>query len=302
MEGYRPYSRVNLPSEGKYYTDRKSFFYVRYLSYEEEYILTDESIMSNGDGIRKVLESVIVDNFDVSKLVPGDVQAISMFLRSTAFGDKLDLHLTCPKCKHTQEVSKNISSFQMKEVETMPDEGNMFNLVLPNSKHQIKMRIPTFVEEVEAETEGKNGFVNKLGRIITQIGKEKDTRVIKSLVPNMPIQDSRYLKEFLEKNTPGVKTEVGVICEKCAHEYHQKFSTDHNFLKLPENYRQSMMQQLFNIAYNSQGGISWTEAVNMPTVERVWVMNKLKEVIDEQNRKIKAPGTQNTVNRNRFRR
>jgi len=85
MENYRPYSMVNVPSQGLYYPENKSFFYVRYLSYEEEYILTDQTIMENGDGLRKVLEAVIIDDFDINKLVPGDVQAISMFLRSTAF-------------------------------------------------------------------------------------------------------------------------------------------------------------------------------------------------------------------------
>jgi len=65
-----------------------------------------------------------------------------------------------------------------------------------------------------------------------EIGGLKDPREIKGVVPNMPIKDSRFLKDFLEKNTPGVKTEVDHECESCHHEFKQKFSTDHNFLKI----------------------------------------------------------------------
>lgn len=283
MEDYRPYSMVNVPSKGLYYPDKKDFFYVRYLSYEEEYILTDQTIMEHGDGIRKVLEAVIVDDFDIEKLVPGDVQAISMFLRSTAFGDKLELNLKCPKCKKSQERAVLISEFQMKDVEQLPDEGQIFNITLPVSKKHVKLRVPTYLEEVEAERQGKVGFTKKLGRIIVNIGGLTDKRKINGVVPNMPIKDSRFLKEFLEKNTPGVKTEVTHTCESCSHEFVQKFSTDHNFLRLPMDYRQGMMEQIFNISYHSQGGVSWSEAVKMPTVERMWLMNRLKKAIDERN-------------------
>lgn len=283
MEGYRPYSMVNVPSKGLYYPNKKSFFYVRYLSYEEEYLLTDQTIMEHGDGLRKVLEAVIVDDFDINKLVPGDVQAISMFLRSTAFGDKLELRLKCPKCKKDQEKKVYISQFQMKEVEQLPEDGQIFNLELPSSKKKVKMRVPTYMEEVQAEREGKAGFSNKLGRIIIELGDLKDPRQIRGVVPNMPIKDSRFLKEFLERNTPGVKTEVDHECESCHHEFKQKFSTDHNFLRLPNDYRQGMMEQIFNISYHSQGGVSWSEAVKMPTVERMWLMSRIKKAIDDRN-------------------
>jgi hypothetical protein len=283
MEHYRPYSMVNVPSQGMYYPDKKDFFYIRYLSYEEEYILTDQTIMDNGDGIRKVLEAVIVDDFDIEKLVPGDVQAISMFLRSTAFGDKLELSLKCPKCNRKQDSSILISQFQMKEVEQLPDEGQMFNIELPVSKKKVKLRVPTYLEEVEAAHQGKMGFANKLERIIVKIGDLTDKRQISGVVPNMPIKDSRFLKDFLEKNTPGVKTEVTHECESCHHEFIQKFSTDHNFLRLPSDYRQGMMEQIFNISYHSQGGISWSEAIKMPTVERMWLMNRLKKAVDDRN-------------------
>lgn len=279
---------VNVPSKGLYYPHKKDFFYIRYLSYEEEYILTDQAIMENGEGLKKVLEAVIVDEFDVEKLVPGDVQAISMFLRSTAFGDKLELNLECPKCKKKQDKNVLISSFNMKEVSELPDEGNLFNLTLPLSKKHIKMRIPTYLEEVEAIKKGEVGFSKKLGRIITQIESEKDFRLINSAVSKMPIKDSRFLKDFLEKNTPGVKTEVNHTCNSCSHQFVQKFSTDHNFLKLPFEYRQNMMEQMFNISYHSQGGVSWSEALKMPTVERIWFMNRLKKAIDEQNSKNKS--------------
>lgn len=287
MQEYRPYSMVKIPSKGLYYPNKKDRFFVKLLTYEEEYILTDESIMQEGDGLRQVLESVIMDDFDVNLLVPGDVQAISLFLRSSGYGDKITLDVTCPSCKFKQEKNVLLSSLKMKTVDRMPDEGVFFNVVLPDSKRRVKIRVPTFTEEVAAEQKGQIGFVNKLQRIILQLDNIKDTRIISGLCPKMSMKDSRYLKDFLNKNTPGVDTTIHHTCDNCSHEFAQSFSTGHNFLKLPASYRENMMEQLFNISYHSKGGITWSEAVKMPTLERIWMMRRLNKAIQEENEQIK---------------
>ena len=287
MEHYRPYSMVKVPSGGLYYPNKKDRFFVRFLTYEEEYILTDENIMQQGDGLKQVLESVIMDDFDVDLLVPGDVQAISLFLRSSGYGDKITLDVTCPKCKVKQEKEVLLSSLQMKEVQVMPDEGTMFNLELPISKKTLKLRVPTFVEEMRAEQRGERGFVDKLQRIIVELGDLKDERAIKGAVPQMPMKDSKFLKEFLAKNTPGVDTSLQHTCESCDHKFKQPFSTGYNFLKLPGSYRENMMEQLFSISYHSKGGITWSDAVKMPTLERIWMMRRINKAIKEENDQIK---------------
>lgn len=286
MKEHRPYSMVKIPSKGLYYPNKKDRFFVRLLTYEEEYILTDDSIMHEGDGLKHVLESVIIDDFDVNLLVPGDVQAISLFLRSSGYGDKISLDVTCPSCGFKQEKDVLLSNLNMKQVDTLPDEGVYFNIQLPDSKKRIKLRVPTFVEEVNAEQKGQKGFVSKLQRIVIQINDIQDKRVIAGLCPKMSMKDARYLKDFLKKNTPGVDTSIPYTCDNCAHEFTQSFNTGHNFLKLPGSYRENMMEQLFNISYHSKGGITWSEAIKMPTLERIWMMRRINKAIQEENKQI----------------
>jgi len=287
MQEYRPYSMVRVPSKGFYYPNKKDRFFVRFLTYEEEYILTDENIMQQGDGLKQVLESVIIDDFDVNLLVPGDVQAISLFLRSSGYGDKIALDVTCPKCKAKQEKEVLLSNLKMKEVDIVPDNGTMFNLGLPDSKKQLKLRVPTFAEEMRAEQRGEKGFVDKLKRIIMELDGAEDERVIARAVPNMSMKDSRYLKDFLNRNTPGVDTSVNHVCDSCQFQFTQPFSTGYNFLRLPANYRENMMEQLFSISYHSKGGITWSDAVKMPTLERIWMMRRINKAIKEENDQIK---------------
>lgn len=282
MDDYRPYSMIKVPSKGLYYQNKKDVFFVKFLSYEEEYILTDLNLMESGHGIKKVLENVIIDDFDVGQLMPGDVQAISLFLRSYGFGDKITLDVTCPKCKTVQEKEIRLSDLKMVQVEQLPNKGNFFELTLPHSKKIIKIRMPNFEEEMEAEKSGAKGFAKKLSQITYELEGEKDKRIIANAVSQMPMKDSRFLKDFLKKNTPGVDTSVEHTCDSCSFIFRQEFSAGYNFLTLPASYRDNMLEQLFSISHYSQGGITWSEAVKMPTVERMWVLRRLQQAHDER--------------------
>ena len=51
----RQFSLINLPSEGKYYLDKKKSLLVRYLTATEEHVLCDSMLMESGRGIELVL-------------------------------------------------------------------------------------------------------------------------------------------------------------------------------------------------------------------------------------------------------
>jgi len=162
----------------------------------------------------------------------------------------------------------------------------LFNIQLPDSKKNVKLRIPTFAEELKAEQNSKTGFVDKLKTIIVNLDGIEDERKIAAIVPNMSMKDSRYLKDFLNRNTPGVNTSVEHVCESCSYNFEQSFNAGYNFLKLPSSYRENMMEQLFSISYHSKGGITWSEAIKMPTLERIWMMRRINKAIAKENEQI----------------
>ena len=274
----RQLSLINVPSKGRYYEGGKSYFLIRHLSSIEENILANDALMETEEGIKLVLRSLMVDDFDIEMLLPGDVQAISMFLYSTAYGDKIEMDVTCPSCSLKEKKDVHISSFKMKEIERWPDEGRVLDGVLPVSKLEFQMRIPTFFDEFRFKRELNNGdsHLDRISLLLSGIGDIRDRHQIRSFIEGLPIQDSRYLRKFIEKNTPGVDTHVDHECTECHQEYKVHVSSGHNFLRLPESYVSSILEEVYLVAKHGEN-ISWEAASRMSTSQRKWVLQRISQ-------------------------
>jgi len=98
-----PFSILNLPSQGKFYKNKQSYVLVRYLTAVEEQVLSDEFLVESGQGIKMVIENLLMTDIPVGELVLGDFQSILIFLRSTAYGDSIEVSPVCPYCKKKAE-------------------------------------------------------------------------------------------------------------------------------------------------------------------------------------------------------
>lgn len=274
----RPLSLVNVPSKGRYYEGGKSEFLVRHLSYIEESVLANVGLMETEHGIKLVLSSLMVDDFDVEDLMPGDVQAISMFLYSTAYGDKISIDVVCPACSLTEKKDVRISDFKMKEVDTWPNEQRKLGGTLPASKWSFELRVPTFFEELRfnRQRDNKHSQLEKIAFLMQSLNGETDKERIMGMVMTMPIMDSRFLRSFLEKNTPGVDTKMEHECSECHQAFSVHVSSGHNFLQLPESYAASMLEEVYLVAKHGEN-IGWDSATRMSTSQRKWVLLRIQK-------------------------
>ena len=274
----RPLSVVKVPSKGRYYKNGKSEFLIRHLSYIEESIMANVDLMETEHGIKMVMQSLMVDDFDVDQLMPGDVQAISMFLYSTAYGDKIVMDVVCPSCSLAEKKDVRISDFKMKEVATWPDDDRMLRGILPVSKWEFELKIPTFFEEFRFKKQAQDqyGQLENIAFLISSLNGMTDKDVIFGMVMSMPIADSRFLRAFIEKNTPGVDTKMEQVCSDCQQTYGVHVSTGHNFLKLPESYAASMLEEVYLVAKHGEN-IGWEAATKMSTSQRKWVLLRIQK-------------------------
>lgn len=279
-----------------FYPNKKSFFLVRYLSSVEENILTDSLLMESEKGMEMVLDSLLIDDFNVKDLLSGDVQAISMFLRSTAYGDKIELNVHCPVCKHQDKIDYQISSFKMKDIQVVPTSEMLLVTELPVTKKIIKMRVPTFLEEFSLKGSSE-GFIQKLIKVTKVLGDITDGRVIAGMIPKLPMLDSKHLRKFLEENTPGVQADIPHECTACGHSYVQKFRSDENFLNLPESYRERVMEERFLVSHYNQGGTNWVDTSLMPATERRWLINRISKELQEKKAATEKKVDKSTVKR-----
>lgn len=292
----RQLSLINVPSKGKYYEDNKSYFLIRHLSFIEESILANDALMDTEEGIKLVLKSLMVDDFDVEKLLPGDVQAISMYLYSTAYGDKIEMEVVCPSCSFNDKKDVHISAFKMKEVAAWPDSNRTLEGTLPVSRMSFQIRIPTFFDEFrfKRELQNKESHLDRMAFLLEDLNGMKMPEEIREFIPAMPIQDSRFLRKFIEQNTPGVDTHVGHSCEACHQEFKVHVSSGHNFLRLPESYAGSMLEEVYLVAKHGEN-ISWDAAKHMSTSQRKWVLMRIqqdnKKRADQENKDASAMKT-----------
>jgi len=274
----RPLSVVNVPSKGRYYESGKSEFLIRHLSYLEESVLANVGLMETEHGLKLVMQSLMVDDFDVDKLMPGDVQAISMFLYSTAYGDKITLDVACPSCGMAEKKEVRISDFKMKEVAIWPDDDRNLRGKLPVSKWEFCLKIPTFFEEFRFKKQVNDQYTNlqRIAFLMQSLNGETNREKILEMTSTMPIADSRFLRKFIENNTPGVDSKMEHECSDCHQVYGVHVSTGHNFLQLPESYASSMLEEVYLVAKHGES-IGWEAATKMSTSQRKWVLLRIQK-------------------------
>lgn len=298
----RPFDLLNLPSLGKYYQNGKSELMIRYLTNQEENILTNPNLVESGKAIECVLDSVIVDDdFKSNDLLYGDLQAIVLFLRSTSYGDVLDLKMNCPSCGSEQRIEAKISNLKIKEVKNWPDENGILKFNMPKSdlvfffkllpyKNYLKHDVVNF-GSLSNVTQMCIGFEYPSGEEkIRKIYFEKNNQEPDNLqlahfiLKNMPFKDYSHIKKFIENSIPGVDDSLLHVCQSCEYKIEYKLGVSHNFLSMSPELKNDFLTEIFYLYYYGKG-ITRNEAVNMPVYERRFNLNKIQ---DEMEKKRKA--------------
>jgi hypothetical protein len=91
-----PHDVVPLPSQGIFYTNKKKSLKVGYLTAQDENLLLSNSGSKNL--VMTLLKNKIYEpDFRIDEMLGGDIEAILLFLRNTAFGTKYILSSYDPK-------------------------------------------------------------------------------------------------------------------------------------------------------------------------------------------------------------
>jgi hypothetical protein len=201
-----PHDVVPLPSQGIFYKNKKKSIKVGYLT------ASDENILMGGakDLTLNLLRSKIYEpDIRVEELIEGDVEAILIFLRNTAFGPEMTLNLTDPATK--KPFQTNVLLDQLSIVNgQQPSEDGTFSINLPKSQATIKAKPLTYGEITElsrmAETYPQGRVVPRvtwrMNKEIVEVNGTTDKTEIAKFVESMPIFDSKTYRKFMDDNEP----------------------------------------------------------------------------------------------------
>jgi hypothetical protein len=201
-----PHDVVPLPSQGVFYKNKKKSIKVGYLTANDENVL-----MAGGDDMtQNLLRSKIYEpDFRIEDMLEGDVEAILIFLRNTSFGPEMELSLVDPSTKNPFKTTVRLDELTIQQGQ-LPNEDGTFITTLPKSQTTVKLKPLTYGEILENQkiiNSYPQGRVApratlRLQKEIIEANGTTDKGEIAKLIEQMPIADSKYIRQFMDDNEP----------------------------------------------------------------------------------------------------
>ena len=210
-----PHDVVPLPSGGVFYKSKKSTVKVGYLTANDENIL-----MGGADDLTMALVRAKLFEPDIKpeELLEGDIEAILIFLRNTAFGPEMVVNVTDPKTNQPFQATVLLDELNIKKG-SKPNEEGLFETVLPVSGASVKLKPLSFGDLIELRIMASKYPAGRpapratwrLERQIAEYNGSRDKGEIGQIINTMMIADSKHIRKFLDDNEPKLDMERVVI-------------------------------------------------------------------------------------------
>jgi hypothetical protein len=210
-----PHDVVPLPSQGVFYKNKKKSIKVGYLTANDENIL-----LAGGDDMtQNLLRSKIYEpDMRIEDMLEGDVEAILIFLRNTGFGPEMELTLNDPATKKTFQTKVMLDELNILQGQ-QPGEDGTFITTLPKSQTTVKLKPMSYGEILENQRiinsypQGRTAprATLRLQKEIVEANGTTDKGEIAKLIEQMPIADSKFIRQFMDDNEPRLDMKRVVI-------------------------------------------------------------------------------------------
>lgn len=211
-----PKEIIELPSKGLLYPESSPLssgkVEMRYMSTEDEDILTNRNYINDDSVFNRLLKSVLVDkSIDLEDLLLGDKNALLMACRILGYGPEYTIYY------NRKPVTIDLQKLKHKEVDfSLFKKGeNNFEYTLPYSGNKVTFRLMTEKLEklIEADIAGykkidpkSNPSVSvKTQHIITSIEGNTSREAINDFVKNSLLpRDRKALYKYMESIEPDI--------------------------------------------------------------------------------------------------
>jgi hypothetical protein len=208
-----PHDVVQLPTGGIFYKSKKKSVKMGYLTANDENILIN-AIQGDRDGVvMSLLRNKLYEpELRPDELLDSDIEALLLFLRNTSFGPEYKISILDPKTDKKFTADILLDEINIKKTEFKPDENGLFTTVLPRTGVTVKLRPISYGENMEIEKMAEQypagriaPKINwKLLKQIYEINGDTDKGSISKFIENLPIADSKYIRNFLRENIPSL--------------------------------------------------------------------------------------------------
>jgi hypothetical protein len=214
----QPYDVIPLPSEGKLYKNKKSKVKVAYLTAADENLLTSPNLLSSDDFLEILINRKLLEyDLRYKDLLPGDRDAIMIWLRSTGYGEMYPVTVL-DENDIPFETEIDLSTLKVKNLNIEPDADGLFTFTLPLSRAVVRFKLLTMgeIEELVKLSEflkEKNNLINTeptliLENQIVEINGNRDKGYISDFIDTMRLMDSKKLRNYINSIECGIDTNV----------------------------------------------------------------------------------------------
>lgn len=210
------YEIVKLPSRGLFYPNRVNEVNVEYMTSKDEDLLTTPSLIESGSVIDLLLKRKIKSQtINPENLLPGDRNAIILFLRTSSYGSDYSVQVNDPRTGMPFKTTVDLTKLKYKELVEEPDVYGHFQVELPMRKKIATIRLLTSGEDnnifkkaeayKEASGEDYSQYSTmKLKASIVAINEKTDRSYIDKFVDAMPALDAYTIRKKLADVSPDV--------------------------------------------------------------------------------------------------
>ena len=208
-----PHDVVPLPSGGIFYKNKKKSVKVGYLTASDENLILSSLTNPNGNVVLTLIRNKLYEHdIKPEEMLEGDIEAILLFLRNTSFGPEYTLNLTDPKTDKTFQASILLDELNINRPKIQPNENGYYEVKLPKSEMDVKIRPLTYGEIVELDKLADSyppgtvvpKITMKLMKQILEINGVADKEKLSPIIYNLPIMDSKFIKNFILENEPSL--------------------------------------------------------------------------------------------------
>jgi len=214
-----PTETVSLPSKGKLYPSdhplAKGEIEMKYMTAKEEDILTNQNYIQKGTVIDKLLQSLIVTEFNYNDLFIGDKNAIMVAARILSYGKDYSINY------NDKEISVDLTEIKEKEldIDALEQGKSEFTFSLPKSGNEVTFKLLTHGDDknIDREVQGLKKInrdssaemSTRLKHIITSVNGDREISTVRQFVDQgLLAQDARALREEYARVQPDVEFKV----------------------------------------------------------------------------------------------
>jgi len=147
---------------------------------------------------------------------------------------------------------------------------------------EINIKPLTFGDEIELSKNDNKSGLKRVISSVKSIGGIDDAKYVDSMIRRMSLKEFGSIKKFVKENEIGVDDVIKTGCPACGHHSKSKLNLGYDFLKLPESYKENIMEKCFLIGHYGKDGGTDMDTLSLAVAERRWKIQRIKDELEKK--------------------